>query len=149
MALESRKYHHSTQNRVLNCFVRFRKKSTFPLCFHFTNKKTGFRGNIRDKGGHEAASQGQITYFKVTILNVFLFFKNRQKMPVLLKDFKTSFCQKNYGKKSIKAVVYTLLTLRLRFRSNKIILFLIFLLCFLIIYLNLNQIESSPIFYSS
>ena len=40
MALESRKYHHSTQNRELYQTVSldfFRKKSTFPLCFHFTN----------------------------------------------------------------------------------------------------------------
>ena len=39
MALESRKYHHSTQNRELYRTVSldfFRKKSTFPLCFHFT-----------------------------------------------------------------------------------------------------------------
>ena len=78
----------------------------------------GFLGYIEDKGGHEAASEGQnlLTYFKVIILNVFLFFKNRQKMPVLREDLKTSSCQKNYGKKSIKAVLYTLLTLRLRFR---------------------------------
>ena len=76
---------------------------------------------------HESPSQGQITYFKVTILNVFLFFKNRQKMPVLLKDFKTLFCQKNYGKKSTRAEVYTLLTLRLRLKYNKIISYSMYL----------------------
>ena len=40
MALESRKYHHSTQNQKLHRTVVsdfFRKKSPFPLCFHFTN----------------------------------------------------------------------------------------------------------------
>ena len=40
MALESRKYHHATQNRELYRPVSldfFRKKSTFPLCFHFTS----------------------------------------------------------------------------------------------------------------
>ena len=41
MAPESRKYHHSTQNQKLHQTVFsdfFRKKLTFPLCFHFTNK---------------------------------------------------------------------------------------------------------------
>ena len=40
MALESRKYHHSTQNKKLHRTVVldfFRKKLTFSLCFHFTN----------------------------------------------------------------------------------------------------------------
>ena len=40
MALESRKYHHSTQNQKLHRTVFldfFRKKLTFPLWFHFTN----------------------------------------------------------------------------------------------------------------
>ena len=39
MALESRKYHHSTQNQKKHRTISldfFRKKSTFPLCFHFT-----------------------------------------------------------------------------------------------------------------
>ena len=43
MALESRKKHHSTQNKKTssNCILRFfRKKSTFPLCFHFTILKS-------------------------------------------------------------------------------------------------------------
>ena len=40
MALESRNYNHSTHNQKLHQTVSldfFRKKSTFPLCFHFTN----------------------------------------------------------------------------------------------------------------
>ena len=39
MALESRKYHDSTQNQKLDRILTldfFRKKLTIPLCFHFT-----------------------------------------------------------------------------------------------------------------
>ena len=42
MAPDSRKYHHSTQNQKLHRTVPldfFQKKSTFPLCFNFTNSK--------------------------------------------------------------------------------------------------------------
>ena len=45
MELESRKYHHATQNRKLYRLVSldfFQKKSTFPLCFHFTNTRINF-----------------------------------------------------------------------------------------------------------
>ena len=54
MALESQKYHHSTQNQKLHRTVSldfFRKNLTFPLCFHFiinlNLKKVLYKYNLK------------------------------------------------------------------------------------------------------